>query len=197
MISQTNHAIQIHKTTAQNGETENPAADKPIKSRWSSSHIRLISPRSSHTRKIIMPSSELWKIQQARFPPHFHQTSSVGRRGNGAPINLQLPTQASRYDHLFTVNLSHLHPTTREKSSCHSQNSGSYSIFVSHPSSIIVRQAPSDDVEIVHQLTHNSWHRQAKTIIPSTFHPSASDLAAHQKSSGHLQSFRRYSMQHL
>lgn len=82
----------------------------------------------SISEKVIMPSPELWKIRQARFRPHFHQTSSVRRRGNGAPIHQQLPPPPSRDDHLFTVNSSHLHLTTRKKSSCHSQNSGSYSV---------------------------------------------------------------------
>lgn len=48
----------------------------------------------------------------------------------------------------------------------------------------------------VHQSTHNSCHEQAKTIIPSTFHAPAPVPSAHQKSSWHPQSFRRYRILH-
>jgi hypothetical protein len=79
------------------------------------------------------------------------------------PKTPQQTNQSSRGDHLLTFDSSHLDLPTREKSSCHPQNSGRYSKLVFHH--ISTRPAPLDDVETVHQLTYNSRHRQVDTII--------------------------------
>jgi hypothetical protein len=120
--------------------------------------VRSSATFSPISEKVIMSSPKLWKIQQDWSRPHSHQTSPDGRRGNDAPIHQQLLSQPSRADHLFTVNSSQLHLTTREKSSCHPQNSGSYSV-----------PAPTFDQLMSDQLRRTTWKCCTNPLItPAT-----------------------------